>query len=97
MFKPGLETVTSVGAVGIPIAKTVYEHLPVIDSETWEDQDLLIGSGRRPKKAKKKKKKKCTNCVCAICCALSICTLSCPHEAQHFASERLICGKCRRG
>ena len=43
--------------MGIPIAKTVYEHLPVIDSETWEDQDLLIGSGRRPKKAKKKKKK----------------------------------------
>ena len=42
------------GAVGIPIAKTVYEHLPVMDSETWEDQDLLIGSGRRPKKAKKK-------------------------------------------
>ena len=59
--------------MGIPIAKTVYEHLPVIDSETWEDQDLLIGSGRRPKKAKKKKKK-CTNCVCAICCALSIWT-----------------------
>ena len=74
--------------MGIPIAKTVYEHLPVMDSETWEDQDLLIGSVRRPKKAKKKKKK-CTNCVCAICCALSICTLSCPHEAQHFASERL--------
>ena len=60
------------GAVGIPIAKTVFEHLPVMDSETWEDQDLLIGSVRRPKKAKKKKKK-CTNCVCAICCALSIC------------------------
>ena len=36
------------GAVGIPIAKTVYEHLPVIDSETWEDQDLLVGSVRRP-------------------------------------------------
>ena len=52
------------GAVGIPIAKTVYEHLPVIDSETWEDQDLLVGSVRRPKKAKKKTKK-CT-CVCAI-------------------------------
>jgi hypothetical protein len=81
VFKPGLET--SAGAVGIPIAKTVYEHLPVIGSETWEDQDLLVGSVRRPKKAKKKKKK-CTNCVCAICCALSICTLSCPHEAQHF-------------
>ena len=76
------------GAVGIPIAKTVYEHLPVMDSETWEDQDLLIGSVRRPKKAKKKTKK-CTTCVCAICCALSICTLSCPHEAQQFASERL--------
>ena len=76
------------GAVGIPIAKTVYEHLPVIESETWEDQDLLIGSVRRPKKAKKKTKK-CTTCVCAICCALSICALSCPHEAQHSASERL--------
>ena len=46
--------------MGIPIARTVYEHLPVIDNlnETWEDQDLLIGSGRRPKKAKKKKKKR---------------------------------------
>ena len=54
------------------------------DSGTWESQDLLVGSVRRPRKTKKTK---CTTCVCAICCALSICTLSCPHETKHFGSE----------
>ena len=70
--------------MGIPVVKSIYEHLPVYDSETWESQDLLVGSVRRPKKTKTTK---CTTCVCAICCALSICTLSCPHETKHFGSE----------
>ena len=68
----------------IPVVKSIYEHLPVYDSGTWEYQDLLVGSVRRPKMTKKLK---CTTCVCAICCALSTCTLSCPHETKHFGSE----------
>ncbi len=65
-FEPGLETAE--GAAGIPIAKTVYAELPVIEVKTWEYQDLLVDSIRRPKKAKKKTKRpECTTRVCAIC------------------------------
>jgi hypothetical protein len=82
---PGLDT--SVGAVGIPIAKTVYEHLLVLDSETLEavcgDRRRRI---RRPRSARVAYVRLS---VATRTCELSICTLSCPHDAQHSASERL--------
>ncbi len=30
--------------MGIPVVKSIYEHLPTYDSETWEYQDLLVSS-----------------------------------------------------
>ena len=78
MFKPGLSvTAASLGNKGIIEARNQFDVLEVSEGG-WEYQSYeLAGSRRRPKR--RRKVVKCAQCVCSVCCALGICSLSCPH------------------
>ena len=78
MWKPGLSVATaSLGNKGIIEARNQFDVLEVSEGG-WEYQSYeLAGSRRRPKR--RRKVVKCAQCVCSVCCALGICSLSCPH------------------
>ena len=88
------------GAVGIPIAKTVYEHLPVIDSETWEDQDLLVGGVRRPVEEGEEEDQEVHDLrMCYLLRAQHLHAFV-PARSTTFCfgeADRDVCGKRRRG
>ena len=78
VWKPGLSVAAaSLGNKGIIEARNQFDVLEVSEGG-WEYQSYeLAGSRRRPKR--RRKVVKCAQCVCSVCCALGICSLSCPH------------------
>jgi hypothetical protein len=87
VWKPGLlvpglqQTAPAVGTANRFEAMT--QSTEVNDYSSWEYEESPT-TRRRTRSKGKRRSTACDLCVCKICCALQICTLTCPHGGTGF-------------